>query len=95
MQAKSVRTSPIAYLRGLVRRADAGEFVPELGLRVAAARQRHHGESILRRQRAAEAQRMAAEQATPEYQLKAAKRRAEIREMLEAMRAGQKWRKPS
>lgn len=95
MQAKSVRTSPIAYLRGLVRRADAGEFVPELGQRVAAARQRHHGELILRQQRAAEAQRMAVEQATPEHQLKAAKRRAEIREMLEAMRAGQKWRKPT
>ena len=95
MQAKSVRTSPIADLRGLVRRAEAGVFVPELGLRVAAARQRHHGESILRRQRAAEAQRMAAEQATPEHQLRAAKRRADIREMLEAMRAGQKWRKPS
>ena len=95
MQAKSVRTSPIAYLRGLVRRADAGAFVPELGIRVAAARQRHHEELILRQQRAAEAQRMAAEEATPEHQLKAAKRRAEIREMLEAMRAGQKWRKPS
>lgn len=95
MQAKSVRTSPIAYLRGLVRRADAGEFVPELGQRVAAARQRHHGELILRQQRAAEAQRMAVEQATPEHQHKAAKRRAEIREMLEAMRAGQKWRKPT
>lgn len=95
MQTKSVRTSPIAYLRGLVRRADAGQFVPELGLRVAAARQKHHEESILRQQRAAEAQRMAAERATPEHQIKAAKRRAEIREMLEAMRAGQKWRKPS
>jgi hypothetical protein len=95
MQAKSVRTSPIAYLRGLVRRADAGEFVPELGLRVAAARQKRHEELILRQQRAAEAQRMAVEQATPEHQLKAAKRRAEIRVMLEAMRAGQKWRKPT
>lgn len=95
MQAKSVRTSPIAYLRGLVRRAEAGAFVPELGIRVAAARQRQHGELILRQQRAAEAQRMAVAQATPEHQLKAAKRRAEIREMLEAMRAGQKWRKPT
>jgi len=95
MQAKSVHTSPIAYLRGLIRRAEAGEFVPELGLRVAAARQRHHEESILRQQRAAEAQRLAAEQATPEHRRMAAKRRAEIREMLEAMRAGQKWRKPA
>ena len=95
MKAKSVHTSPIAYLRGLVRRAEAGAFVPELGLRLAAARQRRHEESILRQQRAMEAQRVAVEQETPEHQFKAAKRRAEIREMLEAMRAGQKWKKPS
>jgi hypothetical protein len=43
MQARAVHTSPLAYLRGLVRRALAGEFVPELGQRVAAARRRHDG----------------------------------------------------
>lgn len=32
--------SPLAYLRGLVRRARSGRFVPELGLRVAAQRRR-------------------------------------------------------
>jgi hypothetical protein len=36
MQANAVHTSPLAYLRGLVRRSMAGEFVPELGQRVAA-----------------------------------------------------------
>jgi hypothetical protein len=58
MQANAVHTSPLAYLRGLVRRAQAGEFVPELGQRVAAARRRHEEELILRQQREAEQQRL-------------------------------------
>lgn len=85
MQAKAVHTSPIAYLRGLVKRAIAGEFVPELGQRVAAARRRRQEELILRRQREAEDQRLAAERATPEYQAKVAARREEIRRMLDVM----------
>jgi hypothetical protein len=58
MQANAVHTSPLAYLRGLVRRALAGEFVPELGQRVAAARRKHEEELILRQQREAEQQRL-------------------------------------
>ena len=85
MQAKAVHTSPIAYLRGLVKRAIAGEFVPELGQRVAAARRRRQEELILRQQREAEDQRLAAERATPEYQAKVAARREEIRRMLDVM----------
>ena len=88
LQAKAVHTNAIAYLRGLVRRAVAGEFVPELGLRIAVARRRHQEELILRQQREAEERRLAAERATPEYQAKVAARRAEIREMLDAMKAG-------
>lgn len=95
LQAKAVHTSPIAYLRGLVRRAIAGQFVPELGLRIAAARRRHHEELILRQQREAEERRLAAERATPEYQAKVAARRAEIRQMLDAMHAGRQRGKPS
>lgn len=38
--AGTIRVSPIAYLRGLVKRARAGEFVPEAGLRVAENRRR-------------------------------------------------------
>jgi hypothetical protein len=86
IEARSVRTSPIAYLRGLVNRALAGEFVPELGPRVAAARGRRHDELAQRRARQAEEQRLAAERAPPEYQAKAAARRAEIRRILDDMR---------
>jgi hypothetical protein len=95
LQAKAVHTSPIAYLRGLVRRAVAGEFVPELGLRIAIARRRHQEELILRQQREAEERRLAAERATPEYQAKVAARRAEIREMLNSMQPGRQREKHS
>ncbi|MBE0625801.1 MAG: hypothetical protein IH606_13420 [Burkholderiales bacterium] len=95
LQAKAVHTSPIAYLRGLVRRALAGEFVPELGLRIAIARRRRKEELILRQQREAEEFRLAADRATPEYQVKVAARRAQIREMLDAMRAGRQRGKRS
>jgi hypothetical protein len=88
MQAGAVHTSPLAYLRGLVRRAQAGEFVPELGQRVAAVRRRHEEELILRQQRELEQQRLAAECATPERQAKLASRRAEMRQIADAMQAG-------
>ncbi|TAK46419.1 MAG: hypothetical protein EPO27_08080 [Betaproteobacteria bacterium] len=95
LQAKAVHMSPIGYLRGLVRRAIAGEFVPELGQRVAAARRRRREELILRQQREAEKQRLAAERATPEYQAKVAARREEIRRMLDMMQAGRQRGKRS
>ncbi len=87
MQAKAIHTGPIAYLRGLVRRAAACEFVPELGPRVAAARRKRQAELIERRQREEEERRLAAERATPEYQAKAAERREKIRQMLNATRS--------
>jgi len=85
IQAGAVHTSPIAYLRGLVRRAMAGEFVPELGQRVAATRRRRGEELILRQQREVEEQRLAAERATPAYQANISARPEEIRRMLGAM----------
>ena len=88
MQANAVHTSPVAYLRGLVRRALAGEFVPELGQRVAASRRRHGEELILRQQRETEQQHLASECTTPEHQARVAARRAEIRQMVGTMRAG-------
>ena len=42
LQAKTIRGSPLAYLRGLVNRARAGEFTPEVGVAVAEARERRH-----------------------------------------------------
>jgi hypothetical protein len=88
MQANAVHTSPVAYLRGLVRRSLAGEFVPELGQRVAAARRRQAEELSLRQQRETEEQRLAAECATPEHQARLASRRAEMRHIADAMQAG-------
>ena len=40
MKAGAIRVAPLAYLRGLVKRAQAGEFTPEAALRVAEARER-------------------------------------------------------
>ena len=88
MQARAVHTSPLAYLRGLVRRSLAGEFVPELGQRVAAARRKHEEELMLRQQHQAEQQRIVAEHATPERQARLASRRAEMRQIADAMQAG-------
>ena len=84
MRSNSVRTSPIAYLRGMVTRAQAGAFVPELGLAVAAARRKRREEAIARAQRDAEERRLAVERASPEHQRKVAEHRAKIREMLDA-----------
>ncbi len=93
LQANAVHASPIGYLRGMVTRAEAGTFVPELGLRVAAARRMHEEQALLRQQREAEAKRLAVERTSPEYQAKVAARREEIRRMLGAMQAGRSERK--
>lgn len=85
MRANAVRTSPIAYLRGMVTRAQAGAFIPELGLGVAAARRKRREEAISRAQREAEERRLAVERASPEYQVKVAEHRAKIREMLDTV----------
>ena len=84
IRSNAVKTSPIAYLRGMVTRALAGAFVPELGLGVAAARRKRREEAIARAQREAEDRRLAVERASPEHQVKVAEHRARIREMLDA-----------
>lgn len=84
IRSNSVKTSPIAYLRGMVTRALAGAFVPELGLGIAAARRKRHEEAIARAQREAEDRRLAVERASPEHQVKVAEHRAKIRDMLDA-----------
>jgi hypothetical protein len=87
LQMGGVRGSPVAYLRGLIARAGAGSFVPELGLRVAAARAQRQREAALQREREAEEQRLAAERATPEYQAKARAHREQVRQMLDELKA--------
>lgn len=52
--AGAIRVSPLAYLRGLVKRARAGEFEPEAGLQVAENRRRRaHAEAAKRSAEAA------------------------------------------
>lgn len=87
LQKGGVRGSPLAYLRGLIARADAGSFVPELAPRVAAARRERAREVARRRERQAEEQRLAAERATPEYQAKARARREQVRQILDELKA--------
>ncbi|MCU7893058.1 MAG: hypothetical protein KZQ78_16260 [Candidatus Thiodiazotropha sp. (ex Ustalcina ferruginea)] len=48
--AGSIHASPLAYLRGLIKRAQTGEFTPESGLRIAEQRKcRTNIEAALRR----------------------------------------------
>ena len=50
MKAGAIRVAPLAYLRGLVKRAQAGEFTPEAALRVAEGRERRRQtEAVLHR----------------------------------------------
>lgn len=52
--AGSIRVSPLAYLRGLINRAQTNEFTPEAGLRIAEHRERRtKNEAALRRSSAA------------------------------------------
>lgn len=87
MEANAVQTSPLSYLRGMVKRAEAGGFVPEMGFRVAAARRQRDAEAVLRQQRQAEEQRLALERARPESQANIAARREEIRRLFDPRNA--------
>ena len=40
LNAKAVRGAPLSYLRALIARAETGMFAPEVGVRVAQARER-------------------------------------------------------
>lgn len=86
LQVRGVRLSPVAYLRGLIARAAAGSFVPELGPRVAAEREQRQKDAIRRREREAEEQRLAAERATPEYQARALAQRQKVRQMIDELK---------
>ncbi len=86
MTSNAIRASPIGYLRGMIQRAQAGSFIPEQGVRVAAARREQEEAQLLRERQAREERRLAEERANPEYQAKLAARRAEIRRILEAPR---------
>lgn len=50
LAGNEIRHSPLAYLRGLVKRARAGEFTPEVALQVEKARERRRQTEIHQRQ---------------------------------------------
>jgi hypothetical protein len=93
MNLDAIRVSPIGYLRGMVKRAQAGEFVPELGVRVAATRCQRQEATALRAREEAERQRLNAERASPEHQAKIAKHREEMRKIMESMASPKTRRK--
>ena len=82
METNTIRSSPIAYLRGLLARAKTGEFVPELGIRIAAARHAREEAEVLRRQQAENARELKVQRASPEYQARIERRREEMRRVL-------------
>ena len=94
MGTNTIRTSPIAYLRGLIARAQSGEFVPELGIRVAAARRSREEAEALRQQQAENTRELNAQRNNPEYQARIDRHREEIRRVLGSLtgqrRAGRK-----
>ena len=82
MDIKAIRVSPIGYLRGMVKRAQAGDFVPELGLRIAESRVRRERAASLHENEEAERQRLNAERANPAYQARISMHREEIHKIL-------------
>ncbi len=78
MEAGAVKTSAIAYLRGMVSRAQAGTFIPELGPRIAAARHARDEAARQREREALEARRRAEARAEaradPDYPTRMARR---------------------
>ena len=88
LQANGVRAGSVAYLRGLIARAQAGTFIPELGSAIAAERRNRQLAAEQRAAREAQERREATVRDTPEYQ---ARVRAE-REKLSQLRNDMKQR---
>ena len=86
LQANGVRSSPVAYLRGLITRAAAGSFVAELATRIATERRQHQKAADERCAREAEERRQEAERATPEYQARIRTQREKISRLLVDMK---------
>lgn len=85
LQTQAVR-HPLAYLRGLIQRAQAGTFVPELAPRIAAERAQRQAALQREQQRADEAAGQIARQAQPEYQQRVQEGRERARELLAEMK---------
>ncbi len=83
LRTRGVRNA-VAYLRALVRQANAGQFVPELAPRVAAERERRQREAEAQRLRALEEASSAADPPTPSMPTQA--QRAQLRTLLADLR---------
>jgi hypothetical protein len=86
LQANGVRGSPVAYLRGLINRAKAGTFIPELGLPIAAERRKRQLAAQERSAREAEDRRQEALRATPEYQARVRAEREKLSQLRDDMK---------
>ena len=86
LQAKGVRGSPVAYLRGLITRAEADTFIPELGLPIAAERRKRQLVAEQHSAREAEERRQAALRATPEYQALVRAQREKLSQLRDDMK---------
>jgi len=87
----AVRTTPIGYLRALIERAKAGEFVLEAGAQVRALRRQREIDESQQRARDLEVEAERARRQSPEFQATLDRRRADIRQFLE--RSGHRARK--
>ena len=86
LHAQGVRSSPVAYLPGLIARAQAGTFIPELGLAVAAERINRQLAAEQRAARDAEERQQAAVRATPEYQARVRAQRERLSQLRDDMK---------
>ena len=86
LQAHSVRGSPVAYLRGLIARAQAGTFIAELGLSIATERRQRQLAAQQRSACEAEERREAAQRATPENQERVRAQRERLSQLRDDMR---------
>ena len=86
LQANAVRSSPVGYLRGLIARAEAGTFLPELGPRIASERQQTQKSAEQRHAREADQRRHEAERTTPEYQARVRAQREKLSQMRDDMK---------
>lgn len=86
LQANGVRGSPVAYLRGLIARAQAGTFIPEIGIAVAAERRNLQLAAEQRIARELEEGRQEAQRATPEYQARVRAQRQKLSQLRDDMK---------
>jgi hypothetical protein len=86
LQDGGVRGCPVAYLRGLIQRAAAGSFVPELAPRMATERHQRQEAAEQRAEREAAERHEAAQRATPAYQASVRVQRERLRQLRDDMK---------